>query len=377
MTGAGEVSDRAMQQAITMAADAGSGEDAVTARRRRSALILTAAFWIFAFGVLSLRSELTDDLPFTILGPRRLLIAAFGVMLCLAMVRLLDALRRRSFVQWIIWGTAGAFGMATALTTFSMMLNRVIAPLPGAAPINFVESAQWVMIWLGYCLAWTGTYLALSYHWDVEEQRMRMARMTALAKDAQIAALRYQINPHFLFNTLNSISSLVLERRYADAETMLLNLAAFVRTTIEGDPHRLIALREEIRLQRLYIDIERVRFSERLVVVIDVPDDVAETLVPALILQPLVENALRHGVAQAETLTTLAIRAVRAADAVHLSIEDDSAARGAPAAGGGLGLRNVRDRLHAHFGDGARLTVGRGAGGGYRSAIELPAGAPA
>ena len=373
-----------MQQAAATAVDQSLDERAMvvaaviataTTRRWRSALVLTAAFWIFTFGMLSIRAVLASDLPFNVLGPRRLLVAAFGVMLCLAMVRLLDALRRRSFVAWIIWGTGGAFGMATALTMFSMVLNRIIAPLPGMAPISFVESAQWVMIWLGYCLAWTGTYLALSYHWDVEDQRGHMARMTALAKDAQIAALRYQINPHFLFNTLNSISSLVLERRNADAEAMLLNLATFVRTTFADDPHRLIALHEEIRLQRLYIDIEQVRFSERLAVAIDLPDDVAATLVPALILQPLVENALRHGVAQAETLTTLAIRATLVGDAVHIAVEDDSAAHGVPTAGGGLGLRNVRDRLHAHFGDGARLTVGRRAAGGYRSAIELFASA--
>ncbi len=340
--------------------------------RRRSALLLIAAFWIFTFGMLSIRAALVSDLPFNVIGPRRLVTAAFGTILCLVMVRLLDQLRTRSFVVWVVCGMAGAIAMALALTLFATFMNRVVAPLPGLGPLRLADMAQWVLIWLGYCLAWTGTYLALIYHWQVEDQRRHMSRMTGLAQEAQIAALRYQVNPHFLFNTLNSISSLVLEHRNADAEVMLLNLSAFVRSTFDGDPQRLIPLHEEIELQRLYLGIEQVRFSERLRVIVDIPDTVTNTLVPALILQPLVENALRHGVEQSEALTSIAIRAMRCGGDVQIVIEDDGVALVPRTDGTGVGLRNVRDRLSVHFGDRATLTTSIRPQGGFHSEIRLP-----
>jgi two-component sensor histidine kinase len=340
--------------------------------RQRSTLILIGAFWIFTFAVLSIRATLIHSLAFNILGPRRLVVAAFGTLLCLAMVALLARLRSQSFSRWFLWGVTGALAMAVALTAFSMTMNRVLAPLPGAGPINLAESAQWVLIWLGYCLAWTGTHLALTYHWDVQDQQARASAMTALAQEAQIAALRYQINPHFLFNTLNSISSLVLERRTAEAETMLLNLSTFVRTTFTKNPRSMIPLHEEIALQELYLEIEEARFSERLKVVIEVPDDLAGAEVPTLILQPLVENALRHGVGQSEAMTIVRISAVRDGDRLFLAVEDDGAGVGPAPGGSGLGLENVRDRLRAHFAGSASLAASPLEEGGFRAELDLP-----
>ena len=199
--------------------------------------------------------------------------------------------------------------MAVILTTVTMMLNRVILPLPGFAPFNLVESAQWVLVWLGYFLAWTGTHLALTYHWDSQDYQRRAALLAEMTLEAQMAALRYQLNPHFLFNTLNSISSLVGDHRNVEAEAMLLNLATFVRSTLTAGPTGTIALSEEIELQRLYLAIEQARFGERLKVEIDLPDPLGGARVPALILQPLVENAIRHGVGRSEQSLTIRIAA--------------------------------------------------------------------
>ena len=348
----------------------GSNRITISARQR-STLILIGAFWVFTFTVLSVRSAVSESLPFEILGPRRLLTAAFGTLLCLAMVRLHARLRSRSFPRWILWGTVSAFLMAVAITGFSTVMNRIIAPLPGTTAINPPETMQWVLIWLGYCLAWTGTHLALTYHWEVEDQQQRAAAMTELAQQAQIAALRYQINPHFLFNTLNSISALVMERRNDDAETMLLNLSAFVRTTFATDPGALIALSEEVALQRLYLEIEEARFSERMRVLFEIPRDLEGALVPALILQPLVENALRHGVGESEAMTVVRICAARRGHQLQLLVDDDGTG-GRRAGGTGLGLNNVRERLRAHFGDRASFTAGRRAAGGFRAELELP-----
>lgn len=340
--------------------------------RQWSTFILIAAFWGFAFAMLSLRSAVMDSLPFDVLGPRRLATAAFGVLLCLGMVWILPRLRVRPLFRWILWAVVGAMAMAGLLALFALTMNRVVIPLPGLGPFNTGEFIQWVLIWLGYCLAWTGTHLALTYHWEMRDEQERAAAMTALAQEARIAALRYQINPHFLFNTLNSISALVTDQRTEEAETMLLNLSAFVRSTYMQEPRGTIALRDEIELQRLYLAIEQTRFSDRLRVVIDLPDALGPVTVPALILQPLVENALRHGVGRSEDLTTVSIRAERAGDILRLIVEDDGTGGDGAVPGTGVGLRNVRERIQAHFGEQGRFSAGPRAEGGFRVLIELP-----
>ncbi len=352
------------------------------AARRRATLILILAFWGFAILMLSLRALLIDSLPIAIMGPRRLVTAVVGALLCLAMAQLLATLRNRSFRDRVAVGLTGAFVMAVILTTVTMTMNRIILPLPGFAPFNLPESSQWVLVWLGYFLAWTGTHLAMTYHWDSEDHQRRAALLAETSRQAQLAALRYQLNPHFLFNTLNSISSLVGEGRTADAETMLLNLATFVRSTLTGGPAGTIPLGDEIALQRLYLDIEQVRFGDRLRVDIDLPDRLAAARVPQLILQPLVENAVRHGVSRCEDQLTIRIAAEEKAGRIELVVEDDggghdgAAGQGAnggkgAGAGNGVGLANVRARMEAHFGERGAFEAGPAAGG-YRARLVFP-----
>jgi len=339
--------------------------------RGRATLILIGAFWAFAILMLTVRAALVDSPAFGVISMRRLVTAAMGALLCLAMARLLALLRNRSFAERVVWGVLGAILMAVVLTMATMAFNRIVLPFPGAPPINLAESAQWVLVWLGYLLAWTGTQLALIYHWESSDHQRRAALLAETTRQAQMAALRYQLNPHFLFNTLNSISSLVGEQRNEDAETMLLNLATFIRSTLTGDPTDTITLRDEIELQRLYLDIEQARFGDRLKVEIDLPAALAEVQVPALILQPLVENAIHHGVGRSEDPLTLRIAAACAGGRIEIGVEDDGASEGS-GGGTGLGLRNVAARLAAHFGDRAALAAAPCAGGGYRAAIAFP-----
>ena len=339
--------------------------------RRRAELILILAFWAFAILMLSLRAMLIDTAPISVLGPRRLFAAIVGTFLCLGTARLLRVLRNRSFTERIVWGVAGAFVMAVTLTFCTMLLNRVILPVPELGELDLAESAQWALVWLGYFLAWTGTHLALTYHWESQDHQRRAALLARTTREAQKAALRYQLSPHFLFNTLNSISSLVGEERNEDAETMLLNLATFIRSTLTDDAGGTISLREEIELQRLYLAIEQARFGERLKVEIDLPLQLTGVRVPALILQPLVENAIHHGVARSETPMTIRIAAADRGSAVSLLVEDDG---GAPPAvtGEGVGLANVRGRLLAQFDGQASLDAGPRPEGGYRSELLFP-----
>ena len=346
-------------------------DDTARARaRRRAELILILAFWAFAVLMLSVRALFVDVAPLAVIGPRRLLTAVIGALLCFAMARLLRLLRNRSFPQWVFLGVVGAFAMSVTLTAVTMTLNRIVFPLPGLS-FSLAESAQWALVWLGYFLAWTGTHLALFYHWESQDHQRRAALLAELTRDAQRAALRYQLNPHFLFNTLNSVSALVGEGRNAEAETMLLNLAAFIRSTLTEEPSGMISLKEEIGLQRLYLAIEQARFEERLAVEIDLPPALAETRVPALILQPLVENAVRHGVARSEDRLTVRIAALARGEEVEILVEDDGKA--GPGAGGtGLGLGNVEARLRAHYGDRGMLDAAPLAAGGFRARIVLP-----
>ncbi len=340
--------------------------------RRRSELVLILAFWAFAVLMLSIRALLIDSLPLSILGPRRLATALFGALLCLAMARFLHALRRRSFPERIVLGLIGTVVMAVTLTSFTMTMNRIIFPLPGFE-FDLVESAQWALVWLGYLLAWTGTHLALTYHWESQDYQRRAALLAEMTREAQQSALRYQVNPHFLFNTLNSVSSLVGEQRNTEAETMLINLATFVSSMLSEEPAGTIPLRDEIALQRLYLDIEQVRFGDRLRVEIDLPEALASVRVPALILQPLIENAILHGLSQHEAPLTIRIVAAAVGSRIEVIVENDgevALAAGRP--GGGLGLRNVAARLHAHYDKAGLLEAGERPGGGYRALLVFP-----
>ncbi len=185
------------------------------------------------------------------------------------------------------------------------------------------------------------------------------------------------MNPHFLFNTLNSLSSLVMSSRPAEAESMILNLSTFLRSSLSLDPSADVTLAEEIALQRLYLDIERVRFPKRLKVEIDVPPDLESARLPALILQPVVENAIKYGVSPTRETVVLQISA-REAGPGRFTVEVSnsgklSKSRGTSRLlGTGLGLGNVCERLRARFGNAAQCAFGELPDGGYRVILTLP-----
>lgn len=226
-----------------------------------------------------------------------------------------------------------------------------------------------------FFVAWAALYLALCYAAETREAERRAARFRAAAQSAELRALRYQVNPHFLFNTLNSLSSLVMVDRREEAERMILNLSTFFRTSLTADPAEDLPLFEEIRLQRLYLDIERVRFPDRLQVDIDIPDPLRTACVPALILQPLIENAIKYGVARSRRPVTIRIDAAERHGRLRLTVTDDGAGDGQASAtdgGIGVGLRNVHDRLAARFGQEATCRWGVLPEGGFAVTLEMP-----
>jgi len=342
------------------------------APRRRSTLILIGAFWLLAFLVLSLRGALVDSFPFSDVAPRRLIAAGFGAGQCLLMIYLLGRVRSRAFAAQIASGLLLALAASVVHSLFVTLVNRILFPLKYDAPLDWLDVAQWMMVWFGYYLAWTAAHLAMTYNWDAEDRRGQAAILHDLAQEARIAALRYQINPHFLFNALNAISALVGEGRNEDAEAMLLHLSTFLRSTLSEETGGEVDLRGEIALQRMYLAVEQIRFPDRMRVEVDLPMALADTAVPALILQPLIENAVRYGVGRSEQLTTIRIGGALRAGQVVLSVENDGPSDAAGRPGTGLGLANVRARLQAHYGPQAVLEAGPRDGGGFLAAMTFP-----
>jgi len=225
-----------------------------------------------------------------------------------------------------------------------------------------------------FFIAWAALYLALCYAAEAQMLERRTAQLRGAAQAAELRALRYQVNPHFLFNTLNSLSSLVMTGKREEAERMILNLSNFFRTSLSGDPTEDVPLSAELQLQRLYLDIEGVRFPDRLLVKVDLPERLRNACVPGLLLQPLVENAVKYGVARSRRPVTIRLSALEDSGGLVLTVENDGEPGGVRAEeqGTGVGLANVRDRLAARFGDRASCRWGPLPGGGFRVTLTMP-----
>ena len=243
---------------------------------------------------------------------------------------------------------------------------------------QFRHAADSTVTWFFFFAAWSAFYLAMLAQAQALGAQKRAAEAESAAQSAQVRALRYQVNPHFLFNTLNSLSSLVMSGRPEEAEAMILKLSTFFRSSLSLDPTEDVTLAEEIALQQLYLDIEKVRFPKRLKVEIDVPDDLKTARLPALLLQPVVENAIKYGVSPTREKVVLRI-AAREAGPGRFTIEVGNsgrpgghAAKGEAPEGTGVGLDNVCHRLAARFGAAARCEFGPIAEGGYRVVMTLP-----
>ncbi|MXO86868.1 sensor histidine kinase [Altererythrobacter aurantiacus] len=234
-------------------------------------------------------------------------------------------------------------------------------------------------------IAWSAIYFALLAGAQAKAAERREGEFRRAAKAAELRSLRYQVNPHFLFNTLNSLSSLVMTGKTEAAEEMIQALSSFYRHSLTDEPTMDVPLDEEIALQRHYLEVEAVRFPSRLRTRFEYPQELGELKVPGMILQPLVENSVKYAVAANSTPTTITIAAREEFDRLVLSVSDDGghkvkevgggaeaeAGDRSPKNGFGIGLANVRDRLAARFGDRASLTSGPTLDG-YETEIRMP-----
>jgi LytS/YehU family sensor histidine kinase len=217
-----------------------------------------------------------------------------------------------------------------------------------------------------------GCVHALSYFAEVREKESQAAKLAAQVAEARLTALRTQINPHFLFNSLNALLVLIRDKDTANAERMLELLSELLRQVLTSDNRQVVALDEELRFLDGYLAVAQIRFSDRLRIVRNVDPRVMDALVPQFVLQPLVENALRHGISESVAGGTIEIAAQLEGEDLVLTVGDDGPGISSTPNGGGVGLRNVRERISTLYGAGAILDLQPRSGGGTVARVRIP-----
>ncbi len=226
-------------------------------------------------------------------------------------------------------------------------------------------------------LATLGVGYAFDYYDKYRERESRASQLEAQLAQAQLQALRMQLHPHFLFNTLNGIAGLVRDQKNKAAVNMIAGLSDLLRYTLENAGRQEVPLREELDFLELYLDIQQMRFSDRLAVRIEVAPETLDALVPSLILQPLVENAIRHGVAGRASAGTVGVTAELEYGLLRIKVYDDGPGlredwATPEAAGGGIGLANTRARLEQLYGVRHGFTVRNRERGGVEATLAIP-----
>ncbi|MFZ4381665.1 MAG: sensor histidine kinase [Sandarakinorhabdus sp.] len=339
--------------------------------KNRAFWILQGGGWI-AYLMLRALSGLANSMGLAFVLPA-VIVTATGFSITL----LLAAAYRRLIATKPIWTwTLTAMLLMTAAALFSVLEVWAHATFyqPGWQPrgIQFLGAILLDFSVLG---AWTGLYYGINYYLLLAEQSERMLNMAAQANSAQLAMLRYQLNPHFLFNTLNSISTLVLLKQTDRANAMLSRLASFLRYSLVGEREGLATVAQEAEALKLYLDIERTRFEARLRTRFDIAPDVMEARLPSLLLQPIVENAIKYAVTPSEDGADIVVDARRMGDRLVITIADTGPGLGgtpAEAGGTGVGLTNIRERLAQSYGPDHRFELADNDPQGLIVLIDIP-----
>ncbi len=284
-----------------------------------------------------------------------------------------ELIRRTPVVTWA--GSIGA--ILTAAGIYSLIDAWIFNTIqrPGEA---FQLGLFLGTIFLDFVViaAWSALYYAINFFLVVEEQADRLQTLEGQASSAQLAMLRYQLNPHFLFNTLNSISTLVLLKQTERANAMLSRLSSFLRYTLVNEPLGQVTMEQEIETLKLYLDIEKMRFEERLRPIFEVDPVVLKARLPSLLLQPLVENAIKYAVTPLEEGADIIVSARLAVDRLRITVADTGAGptdkKPEPGTSTSVGLANIRDRLAQAYGQDHQFDARARAGGGFEVFIDIP-----
>lgn len=388
----------------------------------KTVLLSMIALWLTYFALTSLRGFIVGiDLQMELMS-RRIIVAAGGVLVTLLMwliLRLFDqrtlavkaaaamvialpaALLIAQINQWAfadvqdkVFAKMGAKeGVVIRRDASGNLLLDVPPPgeleagvermdAPPAATVTleraddtYARLRQLTDIALGryfLLLAWASLYLALLAVSEARNAERRESQFRRAAKEAELRSLRYQVNPHFLFNSLNSLSALVMTGKTERAESMIQTLSNFYRHSLADDTTSDVDLADEFSLQQHYLAIEAIRFPDRLITEVDLPESLEKARVPGMILQPLIENSVKYAVAPLNRPVTIKVAAREDFGRLAITVSDDGpGANDIAEHGFGIGLANVRDRLKARFGKEASITAGP-TETGYCTEIRVP-----
>lgn len=350
----------------------------------RAALAGILGFWAVWISLVTARAAAMGWADQSGMFWRRIGMTMVGIALAWAIHRALRLLGPRTIRHRAVAG----FLFAVPATVIFAVLNSLIFYRWFPVPSSAADLARWderavivtsiadgLVTWYFFFAAWVAFHLAVGLVAEVRAVERARAASDASRQSAELAMLRAQVDPHFLFNALNALASLVATGQSRPAGAMIRDLAAFFRTGLVADATADVTLADEIEHQRLYLAVERARFGERLDVAIDVPDALLGVRLPALLLQPLVENAVKYGLAASSAPVRIVIAARDDGSAVRLSVTNTRASGDGEAAPSstGIGLANVRARLASRYGDVAQLEAGPCAEG-WTSVVVLPHG---
>ncbi|MDD3799826.1 MAG: histidine kinase [Novosphingobium sp.] len=353
------------------------------ANKNRAFWQLQIAGWGGAM-VLRAMTSLANEKPLSFL--LLVLIATvtgFSISLVLSVIYR-QLIHRRPLVTWGLTGIA----LAGAVSVSAFINGWVISLYQVNSEASFAQLFLGVFyIDLTLLGAWSALYYAINFYLQIEQQADRLHSLEAQATSAQLAMLRYQLNPHFLFNTLNSISTLVLLKQTGPANAMLMRLSSFLRHTLVNEAGSKVTVAQEVETLKLYLDIERMRFEERLRTEFRIAPEASDALLPSLLLQPLVENAIKYAVSPQEEGARITLSTQLIGQRLRITVSDTGpglqnrelrptypgvvAGAGEPTSTG-VGLANIRDRLAQAYGDDHRFEIRTPPDGGFTVIIEIP-----
>ncbi|MFS0735712.1 sensor histidine kinase [Sphingomonas sp. 1P06PA] len=340
--------------------------------KNRAFWVLQSVGWAGYFALRSL-GGLANGMGLLFIVPTALSTAT-GYSLTLLMAAIFRRLIRKPAVTtWSVSIVILLFASA-AFSTIETWAHATFYR-PGSMPegIQFLGAILLDFAILG---AWSALYYGINFYLLLEEKVDQMERLETQASSAQLAMLRYQLNPHFLFNTLNSISTLVLLKQTDRANVMLSRLSSFLRYTLANEPTAQVTVAQEVETLKLYLEIEKMRFEERLRPRFEIDPAAAEARLPSLLLQPLVENAIKYAVTPKEEGAEIAVEARRHGERLLITVSDtgpglnEGPAR--PSYSTGVGLANIRDRLAQAYGADHRFDVHTNREEGFGVTIEIP-----
>jgi sensor histidine kinase YesM len=302
-----------------------------------------------------------------------LLLTATGYSLTLLLATLF---RRLIAMRALLTVALSLLAVVVASASFSIIETWSVATFikPDFRPAG-VEYLSSILLNFALLAAWAALYYGINYFLLLEEQIDQRERLESQASTAQLAMLRYQLNPHFLFNTLNSISTLVLLKQTERANAMLARLSSFLRYTLVNEPAAKVTLAQEVETLKLYLEIEKMRFEDRLRPHFKIESETIGARLPSLLLQPLIENAIKYAVTASEVGADIWITARREGEAVHIEVADNGDGENAgltATPSTGVGLANIRDRLAQGYGAAHTFTTTTNDRGGFSVIIEIP-----